>query len=73
MAVTLETPVEELVADYPAAAGFLADHHVVCIRCGEPYWGTLGELMAAKDIPAPDALLAELNAFLAAAGDPARS
>lgn len=64
MSITLETQVEDLVRAHPQAGGFLADRGVVCIRCGEPYWGTLGELMAAKGIAEPAALVAVLNAYL---------
>jgi hypothetical protein len=48
LSVDGDISVEELVAQYPEAAGFLADRGVVCIVCGEPYWGTLRDLMAAK-------------------------
>ena len=65
MDITLDWHVDELVEAYPQAAGFLADHGVVCIVCGEPYWGTLGELMAHKQIADPEAVLARLQAFLA--------
>jgi len=34
--------------------------------CGEPYWGTLGELMASKGIADPQALLQELRDYLSA-------
>lgn len=64
MTVTLDSNVEELVEAYPKASSFLADRGVVCIRCGEAYWGTLGELMASKHIPDPEALVADLNAFV---------
>ena len=68
--ITLATPVDELVEAHPAAVGFLADHHVVCILCGEPYWGTLGDLMAQKNITEPEALLDRLNEHLTVhAGD----
>ncbi len=43
--VSLETPVEDLVEKYPEAVGFLSRHGVRCIRCGEPLWCTLGELL----------------------------
>ena len=65
MDLSLTTPVERIVEAYPQAAGFLADHGVVCIVCGEPFWGALGELMANKGISDPDGLLADLRAFLA--------
>ena len=35
--------VEDLVAAYPALIGPLLRRGVVCIVCGEPYWGTLGD------------------------------
>lgn len=38
----------------------------VCLRCGEPFWGTLGELLANKDYT-PDEIeriVAELNEHL---------
>ncbi len=66
MEITLDLHVEDLVEEHPKAAGFLADHGVVCILCGEPYWGTLGELMSQKNIEDPAALTAELTDFLAA-------
>lgn len=40
--------VETLVEQYPQAVGFLAERGIVCIRCGEPYWGTLRELARTK-------------------------
>jgi hypothetical protein len=63
--ITRDIPVEELVEEYPAAIRFLAERHILCVVCGDVYWGTLGELMAQKDIPDPDGVVAELNAFLA--------
>jgi len=64
MRVTLDIPVEELVADYPEAIGFLAKRGILCVVCGEAFWGTLGELMAQKDIANPEAIVADLNAML---------
>jgi len=62
--VSLDVPVEALIEAYPAAAGFLAGRGVICIVCGEAYWGPLGELMANKGIATPDALLADLKDYL---------
>ena len=67
MDITPDVNVETLIETYPQAAGFLADRQVVCIVCGEPYWGTLGDLMAHKKVADPAALLADLRDFLAAA------
>lgn len=62
--VTLETRVEELVERYPKAVGWLTQHGIICVRCGEPFWGTLGELMQNKQIKNPEKLLKKLNEFL---------
>lgn len=62
--VSLETPVEDLVEKYPEAVGFLSRHGVRCIRCGEPLWCTLGELLREDDIENPQRLLDELIKYL---------
>lgn len=62
--VSLDVPVEQLVEAYPRAAGFLAERGVICIVCGEAYWGRLGDLMVAKGITDPDGLLADLKDYL---------
>jgi hypothetical protein len=48
MTITADIQVEELVDQYPTAGPFLAERGIVCIKCGEPYWGTLRELAALK-------------------------
>jgi len=62
--VSLEIPVEDLVEKYPEAVGFLSRHGVRCIRCGEPLWCTLGELLREDDIENPQRLLDELIEYL---------
>ena len=62
--VTLDMPVEELAQQHPTAVGFLTRHNIRCIRCGEPLWCTLGELLKEEGIPNPQKLIDELNAFL---------
>ncbi len=42
--------VEEVVEKYPQAVGFLMDKGIMCMICGEPVWGTLGELIAEKGL-----------------------
>lgn len=63
--VALDTPVEDLVRDYPEAVGFLTRRGLRCIRCGEPLWCTLGELFREDKVAEPETLLAKLNEFLA--------
>jgi hypothetical protein len=57
--------VEDLVAAYPELIGPLANRGVVCLVCGEPYWGTLEELAAAKGITDIAGLLRDLTIDLA--------
>ena len=65
MRVTAAANVEELVTAHPQAASFLAERGIVCIRCGEPYWGTLRQLAAAKGLEGQiDAIVAELKTYL---------
>ena len=52
--------VEVLIERYPELVGWLADHGVICIECGEPYWGSIGDLIRSKGQDV-DSLLAEIN------------
>ena len=53
--------IEELVEALPVAVRILAERGIVCIRCGEPYWGTLKELAGEKGITELDPILEELR------------
>jgi hypothetical protein len=55
--------VEEVIRDHPRVPAFLRTRGIICMQCGEPVWGTLGEVIAAKGMD-PVAVLADLNAFL---------
>jgi hypothetical protein len=46
MTETIEatSSVEELVARFPAAVSIMLRHNLPCLVCGEPVWGTIGEL-----------------------------
>jgi len=48
--ITAELAVEDLVRLVPQAPAVLRAWDLVCIQCGEPVWGTLGELAAARGI-----------------------
>ena len=52
--------VEELLEKYDGINVFLMKKGVVCIQCGEPVWGTLGELAKTKGIDV-NSLIIELN------------
>lgn len=62
--ITLDTQVEELAASFPEAVGFLTKNGVRCIRCGEPVWGTLGELLEVEGIKDSQLLVDELNTYI---------
>lgn len=62
--ITLDIQVDELSASFPEAVGFLAKRGVRCIRCGEPIWGTLGELLEDDGIENPQLLVDELNEYI---------
>ncbi len=62
--LSLEIPLEDLVRDFPGAVGFLAKRGIQCIRCGEPLWYTLGELLEESGVGDPIRLLEELKKSL---------
>ncbi len=65
MELNADIHVEELVTEYPRAVGFLADQGIVCIRCGEPYWGTLRELANTRHLgDRIEAIVADLKSYL---------
>ncbi len=57
--------VEDLVEAYPELIGPLAFKGIVCIVCGEAYWGTLKELAASKGITDMEALIKDLRMDMA--------
>jgi len=62
--ITLDMEIEDLVAEFPEAAGFLTKRGVRCIRCGEPVWGTLKELLEEEAVKNPQKLVDELNDYI---------
>lgn len=44
LAITTETPIDELIEACPAAVGFLVGRGLPPAVCGEPFWGTIAEL-----------------------------
>jgi hypothetical protein len=67
MNITADVNIEELIEEYPQAAGFLADRGLVCLRCGEPYWGSMRELASTKGLTDQiDEMARDLADYLAA-------
>jgi hypothetical protein len=67
--LTPDILVEDLVAAYPGLIGPLLRRGVICMVCGEPYWGTLAELAGRKGITDTEALIADLEEELAGGDD----
>lgn len=63
MRITLNTTIEEIVRSSPEAVKYLMEKKIRCIRCGEPIWGTLGEVLDEKRLSDEDkiTILEDLN------------
>jgi hypothetical protein len=48
MQIDLNTTIEEIVNKSSEAVKYLMDKKMRCIRCGEPIWGTLGDVLKEK-------------------------
>ena len=59
------TLIEDLVQRHPRLIRHLREHGIVCIRCGEPVWGTLEEVARDKGIENIDDIVNEMNRILA--------
>lgn len=46
--ITKSTYIEEILEIKPQAVSFLLDKGIACLVCGEPYWGTIEELVLKK-------------------------
>jgi hypothetical protein len=62
--VTSDIQIEDLVRKFPESVGFLTRKGIRCIRCGEPLWCTLGELLEEEKVADSRSLIEELNKFL---------
>ncbi len=58
------TLIEEIVEKYPELIRPLREHEIVCIRCGEPIWGTLAQVASEKGIEDVDAIVEEMNRII---------
>ncbi len=59
--ITPDIPIEDLVRLLPRSVVVLRFFGLVCVQCGEPVWGTLRELAAAKGIVDLEPILAALR------------
>ena len=56
--------IEELVEDYPQLVRPLMEMGIVCLKCGEPAWGTLKEQAEAKSITNLNEIVDKLNSLI---------
>jgi len=61
--ITANMPVDVLLDEYPASHKWLMQKYIHCTECGEPVWGTIGELIESKGMDVEETLT-ELNDFL---------
>ncbi|MBD3218389.1 MAG: DUF1858 domain-containing protein [candidate division Zixibacteria bacterium] len=59
--ITADENVEELLERYPEANRFLMKRGIICVQCGETYWGKLGDLIDDKGLDKKQ-IISELNA-----------
>ncbi len=61
--ITPDVRVEDLLEDFPEAQDWLLKRGVVCVQCGEIFWGRLFELIITKGMD-PEQIVADLKEFL---------
>jgi len=66
--ITEDTTIEELLEAFPAANGYLIEHGLPCVVCGEPFWGTVGELARRSRVENVAELIAGLRRHLEGGG-----
>ncbi len=66
MLITKDTYIEDLIEKHPEANAFMLKNGLGCIMCGEPFWGTIGELAHEKNFSTEkiEELTAALNEYL---------
>ena len=64
--ISKEIFIEELVEKIPASVEYLMNKGIVCLKCGEPIWGTLESVATAKGFNEIEIqnIVEELNALL---------
>ncbi len=57
MEITANISIEELVRLYPQSVHWLRERGMICIVCGEPVWGKLGDFLAKNNFSKEEVLL----------------
>lgn len=61
MEITWDITIEDLVANCEEAIKICLKYGLSCIACGEPIWGTLGDIVEDAGIKDKEKLLEELK------------
>lgn len=63
--ITAQTSVAELLEQYPQANEFFLEKGFRCLRCGEPFWGSIEKFLKSSRFTGDiNALLDELRAYV---------
>ncbi len=62
--ISNKTLIEEIVEKHPKLVRPLQEHGIVCIRCGEPVWGSLEEVAGEKGIKNLDEIVKKMNEII---------
>jgi len=64
--ITTGTSIEELLELLPEANGYLIEQGLPCLVCGEPFWGSVGDLAAKHGVEDVERIVMELNGMFEA-------
>jgi len=64
--ITASTSIDDLLDLLPEANGYLIEQGLPCLVCGDPFWGSIGDLARRRGIEDVDRIVGELNAMLQA-------
>jgi hypothetical protein len=55
-----------VLAKYPEVNTFFLERRILCMVCGEPFWGTIGELLEQKgfDEGGQDKIMNDCNEYI---------
>ncbi len=56
--------VEDMLTDFPESNQFFLEKGLRCLKCGEPYWGSLEEFLEDYNVENIDEMIEELNKYI---------
>jgi hypothetical protein len=55
--------VDEIIERYPQVVDFFSEKEIVCVKCGEPVWGTIETIIKEKYDNVED-IIKQLNQYI---------